>query len=94
MWVENNDKARIKTYLRSDINSNITNVVQAQNRVYTVIAAINRTAGGSGCGADQKMQNEAQMAKEQLQNALNKLAECRNYVDQLETREWVEDDQC
>ena len=55
MWVVNNNKERIKLYLKSDIESNITNLNDASNRIHDTISSINRVAGGAVTGKDQQM---------------------------------------
>lgn len=93
MWVINNEKERVKTYLQSDIESNRTNITDASNHVYRTISAINYVMDGSVIGAGRKVTDDCQQAMQKLQEALNMLAVCRNCVDQLDTGEWVDDDQ-
>ena len=92
MWVVNNTKERIKIYLKSDIESNITNVTDASNRIHETIAAINRATAGTASGIDRRMIDDCQRALQELQTALHNLYICRNYVDSLQTREWIDDE--
>lgn len=92
MWVVNNNKERIKIYLKSDIESNITNITDASNRIHDTIAAINRATAGSATGIDQQMIGDCQRALQELSTALQNLYICRNYVDQIDTREWIDDE--
>ena len=70
MWVKNNDKERVKTYLKSDISSNITNVTDFCNRIHDLISAIDRATAGTPSGTERE-----------------------NYIDQIITLEWVDDEQ-
>lgn len=92
MWIVNNNKERIKIYLKSDIESNITNLTDASNRIHDTIAAINRVAAGTVTGIDRQMISDCQRALQELSMALQNLYACRNYVNQLETREWIDDE--
>lgn len=92
MWVVNNNKERIKIYLKNDIESNITNLTDASNRIHDTIAAINRTIAGAATGVDNQMIGDCQRALQELSTALQSLYVCRNYVDRLETREWIDDE--
>ena len=92
MWVVNEEKERVKIYLKNDIESNITNITEVSNRIHETIAAINGAVGGSAMGVDQKMIGDCQRAQQELSTALQSLFECRNYVEQLDTMEWVDDE--
>jgi len=92
MWVVNEEKERAKQYLRSDIESNITNLSDVSNRIHESMAGINRAMAGSMLGADRQMLDECQRSLKEVSTALENLYSCRNYVEQLETREWVEDE--
>ena len=91
MWVANNNKERIKSYLRSDIESNITNLCDASNHIHDTISAINRATAGSLSGFDHQMIDECQRAIMEISESLQNLYECRNHLDHLDTREWVDD---
>ena len=91
MWVANNDKERAKTYLRSDIESNITNLRDVSNHIHDTISAINRATAGSLSGTDQQMIDECQRAIKEISESLQNLYACRNYLEHLDTREWVDD---
>ena len=91
MWVVNNNKARAKSYLRCDIESSITNLCDISNHIHDAISAINSIAAGSMSGADQQMIDECQKAISELSKGMQNLSACRNYVDQMETRDWVDD---
>ena len=91
MWVANNDKERVKCYLKSDIESNITNLSDASNHIHDTISAINMATAGSLSGSDRQMIDECQRAIKEISECLQNLYACRNYLDQLDTREWVDD---
>ena len=93
MWVVNNNKEHVKMYLRSDIESNISNLIDASNRIHETIAAINRATSGTATGIDQQMIGDCQRALQELSSALQNLYVCRNYVHQIDTREWIDDEQ-
>lgn len=92
MWVANNDKERVKTYLKSDIESNITNIMDVSNRIHDSIAAVNRAAAGIASGTDRRLIDDCQRALQGLSEALQGLYACRNILDSLETREWADDE--
>ncbi len=92
MWVINNQKQSAKIYLKSDIESSITNTTDISNRIHTVIAAINRAVGGMPAGADRKLIDDCNRALNELSNALQMLYLCRSQIERLETREWIDDD--
>lgn len=91
MWVANNDKERVKSYLRSDIESSITNLTDVSNHIHETISAISRATAGSLTGADKQMIDECQKANKEISESLHDLYACLNYVNHLETREWVEE---
>ena len=93
MWVINNDKERAKIYLRNDIESSVTNITDASNKINEAIASINRAASGMASGKDKQLMDECKRAERQLSLALQNLNACRSYVNQLDTREWIEDEQ-
>ena len=93
MWVINNDKERAKIYLRNDIESSVTNITDASNKINEAIASINRAAAGMASGKDKQLMDECKRAERQLSLALQNLNACRSYVNQLDTREWIEDEQ-
>lgn len=92
MWVVNNDKERVKTYLRSDIESNITNLCDVSSRVHDSIVAISNAIANSPSGSDRRITDECKRALKEIEEGLHNLYSCRNYVEQLETREWVDDE--
>ncbi len=92
MWVVNNTKERVKQYLRSDIESSITNLTAESNRVHDSIAAISRVAAGTATGIDQQMLGSCQRALQEIATSIQNLYMCRNLVDALDTREWVDDE--
>ena len=93
MWVKNNEKERIKSYIKSDIDSHVTNITDTSNHIHEIISSIDRAVSGSLSGKDQELIGDCQRAIEELSNALQNLHTCRGYVDRLETKEWVEDEQ-
>lgn len=93
MWVINNDKERAKIYLRNDIESSVTNITDASNKINEAIASINRAAAGMASRKDKQLMDECKRAERQLSLALQNLNACRSYVNQLDTREWIEDEQ-
>lgn len=92
MWVINNDKDRIKIYLKTDIESNITNLTNESNQIHNLISVISISAGGSSSGADRQMADDCQRALQAIAEALQSLTTCRVYANQIETREWIDDE--
>lgn len=93
MWVKNNDKERVKTYLKNDISSNITNVTDFCNRIHDLISAIDRATAGTPSGTEREMIGGCKKAVSYLSDALQNLNICQNYIDQIITLEWVDDEQ-
>ena len=93
MWVVNNKKQTAKIYLRSDVESSITNITDLCNRLDTVITAVNGAVGGSTVSADIKINDDCRIAIDRLTSALADLYKCRSYTDRFDTREWIDDDQ-
>ena len=91
--ITNNDKVRVKAYLRSDIESNITNLTHASNKIHETIAALDRAIGKTPSGSDAQLISDCQKALQELSNARINLNNCREYVNQLNTEEWIEDEQ-
>lgn len=92
MWVVNNNKERVKAYIKSDIESNITNATDASNRIQDILAAISRATAGAATGVDQQMIGNCQRALQEISTALQNYNICRGYANQLETKEWVDDE--
>ncbi len=92
MWVVNNTKERTKLYLKSDIESNITNLNDSSNKIHNTIAAINRVTAGTVTGIDQRMIDDCKIALQEISVSLQNLYMCRDYVNSLEIREWIDDE--
>lgn len=92
MWIKNNDKERTKSYLKSDIESNITNIKNISNCIRSFIPAINRAASGTPSGQEQNMIDDCHRAIEQIEKALQSMYASRSLVDQINTMEWIDDE--
>ena len=92
MWVVNNNKERIKSYIKNDIESNITNITDEINRIHDLISEINRATAGTVSGIDIAMIDDCQRALNELSITRQNLFTCQSYVAQLETREWISDE--
>jgi len=92
MWVTNSHKEVTKTYLRYDIKSSITNLTQKSNDIHYMIVAIDRAIGGTPSGNDTRLIGNCHQALQELSSAMQTLNNCLESVNQLETREWVDDD--
>ena len=66
--------------------------MDAKNRIHSSVAALNIVSNGGQLATGQRMIDETRLAADNLQYALSGLAECRNLIEQLETKEWVDDD--
>lgn len=93
MRVINNNKERSKIYLRSDIESAITNVTNESNEVHDTIAALNNAVGGSPSGMDSNLIGSCQKTLQDLSSALQSLNRCRELVDSIDTSEEIADEQ-
>lgn len=92
MWIKNNDKERIKSYIKNDIESNITNITSIINHLHDLIYMINRAVAESPSGFDRIIINDCKKIIIDLSSALQILYTCRRYADQIDTKEWVEDE--
>lgn len=91
MRVINNDKERAKIYLRSNIQSCVTNVTSESNKLHETISAIQNAVGGSPSGADGKLIGSCQQALQQISSALQNLNQSIQFVNQIDTSEEVPD---
>lgn len=91
MWVVNSEKERVKIYLRSDVESNITNITHESNEIQALVSQITQAMSGALSGADNEMIGTTQQALQSLSQSLQSLHEARRLIDQLETREEVPD---
>lgn len=92
MLVVNNDKERTKIYLRSDVESNITNLAHESDEIQNVIAQLAQTMSGSPSGIHNDLIGQAQQSLQYLSQALQSLYRARGLVDQLDTSEEISDD--
>lgn len=93
MRVVNNEKERVKSYLRSDVESNITNMLHASNEVQAVVAQLSQIMSGSLSSADQALVGKAQQSLQYLSQALQHLHQAQNCASQLDTTEEIPDEQ-
>lgn len=91
MLVVNGDKERVKIYLRSDAESNITNITHESNEIQMLMSQITQAMSGALSGVDNDLIGKAQQALQSLSQALQSLYEARRLIDQLETREEIPD---
>lgn len=91
MRVINNDKERAKIYLRSNIQSCVTNVTSESNKLHETISAIQNAVGGSSSGVDGNLIGSCQQALQQISSALQNLNQSIQFVNQIDTREEVPD---
>ena len=93
MWVVNSQKQTVKNYLRPDLGSSITNISHEREQLINTISALSSLIGGSATGKDIEVIGQCQNALQSMQNAVNRLSRCRELVSQLETREFIADDE-
>ena len=93
MLVVNNEKERQKTYLRSNIQSCITNVTAESNKIHDTISALQNAVGGAPSGADGRLIGLCQQALQQISVALQNLNQSQQYVNEIDTREEIPDEQ-
>lgn len=92
MWIKNNDKERTKSYLKSDIESNITNITYLRNHIRVLISAVDRATAGTPSGKERDIIDDCQNALSELDTALKNLYACRHCIEKLDTREWIDDE--
>lgn len=92
MWSVNNGKDRVKSLIISDVNSSITNLMESSNCIHEIISSLDRTLGGTSNGIDQRLIGECKMAQVELSKAIERILNGQQYIRNLETKEWVDDD--
>lgn len=93
MLVVNNDKERQKVYLRSNVQSCITNVTSESNKIHETISALHNAVGGSPSGEDSKLIGYFQQALQQISVALQNLNRSLQFINDIDTREEIPDEQ-
>lgn len=93
MRVINNSKERAKIYLRSDIESMITSVMNESNELHDTIAMLNNTVGGSPSGLDSSLIGSCQKVLQDLLTTLQSLNRCRELVNSIDTSEEIPNEQ-
>lgn len=93
MRIVNNEKENVKIYLRNDIESSITNITQENNEMHNTIMALDHAIGGSLSGTDTALIGNCQKILQDLSRVLQCLNRCREYVNAIDTREEVSDEQ-
>lgn len=93
MRVVNNEKERAKSYLSSDIESNITNILHTSNEIQELVAQLSQIMSGSLSSADQELIGTAQQSLQYLSQAMQHLYQAQNSASQLDTTEEIPDEQ-
>lgn len=91
MRVINNDKERDKIYLRTDIQSCITNVTSESNKLQETVSILQNAIGGSPSGIDGKLIGTCKQALQQISVGLQNLYQSVQFVNQIDTSEEVPD---
>ena len=91
MWIRNNDKERIKLYIKSDLESNITNLTTVSNSIRNLMSEITHSIGSSTSGTDMQLIGDCQRSLEVIETALCELYNCKSFAEQLDTMERVDD---
>lgn len=91
MRVINNEKERDKIYLRTGIQSCITNVTSESNKIQETVSALQNAVGGSPSGIDGKLIGACQQALQQISVGLQNLNQSIQFVNQIDTSEEVPD---
>ena len=89
-----NEKERNKIWLRSSIQSCITNVTSESNKLQEIISALQNAVGGSPSGIDVELIGACQQTLQQISVGLQNLNQGIQFVDQIKTSEEVPDDEC
>lgn len=81
----NPQRERAKAYLRTDIQSCITNTVYESNQTQQLISVIMNLTAGSAIGADQRLTSHCQNALLRYTQALALLNQASSLVEELST---------
>ena len=81
----NPQRERAKAYLRTDIQSCITNTVYESNQTQQLISVIMNLTAGSAIGADQRLTSLCQNALLRYTQALALLNQASSLVEELST---------
>lgn len=93
MLVVNNDKERQKIYLQSNVQSCITNVIDESNKIHETISALHNAVGGSPSGEDSKLIGYCQQVLQQISIVVQNLNQSLQYINDIDTREEIPDEQ-
>ena len=91
MKVINNDRERDKIYLRSNIQSCITNITNESNKLQETISILQNAVGGSPSGIDGKLIGRCKQALEQISIGLQNLNQSIQFINQIDTYEEISD---
>ncbi len=91
MWAANRRKGQESIYLKSDIQSITTNVVNISNEIHGLITALAQAAGGAPSGADARLIGLCQSALQEISGSLQQLNTAYSYADQLDIMEWIDE---
>lgn len=92
MWVENGKLVTQKYYIRSHINSNITEIKGVKDKITDSISIVNNSIANIASGIDKTIIGEFERGMDLLNRAQQTLEQCLALVDKFETRELIEDD--
>ena len=81
----NPEKERAKAYLRTDIQSCITNTAHESNQTQQLVSVLTNLTAGSAVGADQRLVSHCQNALQGYSRAMSLLYQASSLVEELST---------
>ena len=92
MSIENNDKARIISCLKSDIESRIKNITDLINQTQGLISAVDCAAAETTSGVGRDLIDDCLKISSGLSSALQNMYSCRYCIKQPDTGEEAGDE--
>ena len=93
MKVVNNKKAQAKTYIRNDLNSNVTNINNEISELEDTIAILWNLVGGSIREVDQELIGYCKQARESMAQAIKTTHAVIQLSNQLDVMEEIPDNE-
>lgn len=92
MWIVNNEKARSQTYLKYDLQNLITRLNSTEHKIDSIIAALDRVAGGVSSGPGNNLMDRCRRTKNSMEEVRRLLNTCNDCILRLNVMERISDD--
>ena len=92
MWIVDNQKAQMQTFLKYDMQNLMTQLNSEEHLIDGIISSIDRAVGGLPSGYNTGLMDRCHEAKKSLEEVRRLLSTCNDCISQLEVREWLPDE--